>query len=190
MSAVLEQEKSYNHCPLTPLAERFSALLSAVATICFFGSFIPLPEMLKSELSQLQAAQPSTGNGFIFLGVGPVRATQSPPISPRDNLPKELPSHWPTVSGYWEAREARPARHSCRGRPEVQFCGTADGSASGGTGRLVSPQMLGLCFWGPSSPPGSIADPCSLFQGGVQRHRDVSNSNWGSIEKFLNTKSP
>lgn len=146
--------------------------------------------MLKSERPQLQAVPPRTGSSFIRLGRS--YPTSEPPSLLRPHpepilLPKDLPTHCPSVSGYPGSKESPTCWKFSRWKPKVQFRGTTDGTAL----------AQGWCHRRPGhAAPGDLplSQGSLLIWGlpsksGFQRHGNVSNSKWGAIEKSPNTKS-
>lgn len=104
MLVAIEQEKSYKHCPLVPLADYLTAFPSAVETTS-------LPLKLRStsrdaEIRTLPAPSSSTQDEqWLYFSLCRFYLPLELPSLPRHHpepilLPKDIPNYCPTVSGY------------------------------------------------------------------------------------------
>lgn len=110
MLVTMEQEKSYKHCPLVPLADCLTAFPSAVETTS-------LPLKLRStsrdaEIRTLPAPSSSTQDKqWLYFPLGRFYLPSELPSLLRHHpkpilLPKDILSYCPTVSGYPGSKES------------------------------------------------------------------------------------
>ena len=190
MVPILQQEKSYKHCPLTPLTECLPVFSSAVETTLLLLKLHPLPEVLKSE-------SPQAGQ-WLYSPLSRSYPYLSHPTSPDVTQSRQFfyPNIFlvtdPQPLATQEARKAQPAGSSSTWRPKVQFSRTPDGTASGGVGLVCVTTDAGVPLLGAflSAREGSLLIRGLSSRGGFQRQGNLSTSNWEAIEKFLNTKPP